>query len=616
MIDLKQLDVEYNNYKKIRNLYIKYNIEFSKFNKQNSEKLTDILNIYNIIKKMKGNSSKKDTPVDAILEIVREQNPLLKKWYELDCLVKKYQNELREYSHNTYAIMERSKCICLKHKEDDGYDLIDLDTQERLDLSQYDNSKQQYIINDLKNHHSFIGYVTQDELPILMQVYKELDKEVIYNDTDTEEEMEEKCWDEMTRCYTIEQEFEKRKKSAQLKKVNNIEHEKKLLELLGYNLIGPDKSNRWLILDENNKQVGFIQYKKLFKKNVKKGTPAIYGYHTEIDSKGICYNATRKINDIQDKNNYGSIFNYELDIKRENNDVDHLEFNVGETPSLTLWSKEYGFMRFQISSDKLFLNFQSKTENFNVQEIIVYQLYNRQFSNLPNEYTYQLNYCNKDIDLNDDFAKGIKGRLITGKSSPEQQDHNEIKILERSWINNKLRVNRESVVIGNLEEMITKHKMGIDSFKHFRFLINQILPFKQEVVSTMLGEKSGENLSLFIPELGKVTEKIAEQKSNRDCKENNGIKKMHEVASKLTREKSMEFISNREEYIQQQMQKIAEEEYQSEVLGMIEDENYNNEDFNMILGSCSPVNLSNTNDGQDKNLVKKEDNNKSKPVNK
>ncbi len=502
MIDLKQLDLEYNNYKKIRDLYIKYKIEFSRFNKQNSEKLTDLLNFN---KKMKRNSSKKDTSVDAILEIVIEQNPLLKKWYELDCIVKKYQNQLREYSHNTYTFMECSSFICLKHKEDDGYDLLDLSTQEGLDLSQYDNDKQQYIINDLKNHHSFIGYVTQDELPILMQVYKELDKDIIYNDTDTEEEIEEKCWDEMTRCYAIGEEFEERKNS--IKKINNIEHEKKLLEILGYNLIGPNKSNRWLIIDQNNKEVGFIQYKKLFKKNIKKGTPAIYGYHTEIDSKDICYNATRKIDDVHDKNNYGSIyynsiFSCELDIKRENNDVDHLEFNVGKTSSLVLWSKEYGFMHFELASDKLFLNFQSKTENFNVEETILYKLYNRQFSNLPNEYTYQLNYCNKDIDLHDDLAKGIRGRSITGKSSPDQQDNNEIEVIERSWINNKLRINRESVVIGNLEEMITKHKMGIDSFKHFRFLINQILPFKQEVVSTMLGKNSSENLSLFIPELG------------------------------------------------------------------------------------------------------------------
>ncbi len=58
---------------------------------------------------------------------------------------------------------------------------------------------------------------------------------------------------------------------------------------------------------------------------------------------------------------------------------------------------------------------------------------------------------------------------------------------------------------------------------------------------------------------------------------------MSEVASKLTREKSMELIAEREEYIQQQMQKITEEEYQSEVLELLEDENYDDEDLKKEL---------------------------------
>lgn len=193
-----------------------------------------------------------------------------------------------------------------------------------------------------------------------------------------------------------------------------------------------------------------------------------------------------------------------------------------------------------------------------------------------------------------------------------------MKLVENNWINGKLRTNRENIVVGNVEEMVVKHGMGIDAFKHFRFLINQILPFKQEVISAMLENYlyKREELSLFVPELGKVTEKITEQKSNCDCKENNWIKEMHEVASRLTREKSMELIAEREEYIQQQMQKIAEEDYQSEVLGMIEDENYDDEVFNMILGPGYPTNLSNKNDGQEKKLVKKKDDNESKRVNK
>ena len=51
---------------------------------------------------------------------------------------------------------------------------------------------------------------------------------------------------------------------------HNLEEEKRLIELLGYSLLGPDGSNRWIILDENQNQVGHIQYKKMYNGNSKK----------------------------------------------------------------------------------------------------------------------------------------------------------------------------------------------------------------------------------------------------------------------------------------------------------------------------------------------------------
>ena len=38
----------------------------------------------------------------------------------------------------------------------------------------------------------------------------------------------------------------------------SIDFERKLLDLLGYTIIGPDNSNRYKIFD-NSKEVGFIQ---------------------------------------------------------------------------------------------------------------------------------------------------------------------------------------------------------------------------------------------------------------------------------------------------------------------------------------------------------------------
>lgn len=271
--------------------------------------------------------------------------------------------------------------------------------------------------------------------------------------------------------------------------------------MLGYNLIWPDKSNRWLIVDENSNKVGYIQYKKLYNSNAKKGYSKTYGYHIEIDSKDIIYKATRKIENDSDR------FNYSLDIKREHGNIDHIDINVGDYPGLTLWSKEYGFINFKVDYDGLYLNFKSKTENFNTEEVLVYKTDGDKVSNRPKEYSYQLRYSDKSIELNDENLKGVKVREIIGTSTPYQQNYNEMKLVENIWINGKLRTNRENIVIGNVEEMVVKHGMGIDAFNHFRFLINQILPFKQEVISSMLENYlcKREELSVFIPELGKIT---------------------------------------------------------------------------------------------------------------
>lgn len=285
---------------------------------------------------------------------------------------------------------------------------------------------------------------------------------------------------------------------------HDIESEKKLISMLGYNLVGPDNSNRWLIIDENNNQVGFIQYKKLYNTNKRKGYSKTYGYITEIDSKTISYKAKRKIINSSEKMSFDSKFNYSLDIKRENGDIDHLDINVGDYPGLTLWSKKYGFMNFKVDYEGIYLNFKSKTENFNTEEVLVYKTDGEQVSNHLKEYCYQLRYCDKAIKLDDENLKGTKIRKISGESTPYQQSYNEMKIVENTWINGKLRTNKENVVIGSVEEMAIKHRMGIDAFTHFRYLINQILPFHQEVIMAMFENylSKREELSVFIPELG------------------------------------------------------------------------------------------------------------------
>lgn len=280
---------------------------------------------------------------------------------------------------------------------------------------------------------------------------------------------------------------------------HDLNKEKRLVNLLGYSLIGPNASNRWTIMDKNQNQVGFIQYKKIYGGNKKKGYSKIFGYHTYIDSLTISYNFIRENNDVDGNVINNTDYNYSFDIKRENQDIDHVIMNIGKYPSLNIYSKKYGNINFNIDYQGLYLNFKSKTDNYNIEEILVYK--NMDTGHHDNkEYVYQIRYCKKSLELSDDNPKGRTSREISGTQC--YYDENKLKISEKAWINGKLRTDRESNVKGTIEELASKHQMGIDCFNHFRFLVNQIIPFNEEIISLLVSNDTVQqyNLSMFFPD--------------------------------------------------------------------------------------------------------------------
>ena len=282
---------------------------------------------------------------------------------------------------------------------------------------------------------------------------------------------------------------------------HNLEKEKRLIELLGYNIVGPDGSNRWHIIDENQNQVGYIQYKKLYNGNSKKGYAKVFGYHTFIDSPSINYEFSRQLNDKKGNIIDRADGNYIFDIKRDNQEADHVEMCISDDPSLIIWSKEHGYIYFSINYQRLYLNFKSKTDNFNIEEVLIYKNVDKYHND--KKYVYQIRYCRKPHELSDNNYKRTT-REISGTQYYDD-DENQLRISEKTWVGRKLRTNRDSVVEGTIEEMAIKHQMGIDSFSHFRFLINQIIPFNEEVISTIISDDIVKkyNLSIFFPDYKK-----------------------------------------------------------------------------------------------------------------
>ena len=169
---------------------------------------------------------------------------------------------------------------------------------------------------------------------------------------------------------------------------HNIEKEKRLVELLGYRLSGPDASNRWIIWDSEEKEqaYGYIQYKKLHGGQKSKGIPKVFGYHMLINSPKVKCEFTRELRADNYSNEYDT---YKLEITTSNkDDVDYVELMIGNRPSIIVRSAKYGYIDFHINySGTLCLNFGSSTDNYDLRETI-------NFSNTDNSkyYIYHLEY--------------------------------------------------------------------------------------------------------------------------------------------------------------------------------------------------------------------------------
>ncbi len=272
---------------------------------------------------------------------------------------------------------------------------------------------------------------------------------------------------------------------------HDLTKEKKLIDWLGYSLINTDSPNKWIILDDNQKEVGYIQYSQVMHVDSKIFAP---NYETFIDSPTIIYTCSR---DLNDNKNISSInnFSYLLMVKKVNAEADFVEINIGPAPSLSILSKEYGFIHFHISPIYgMNISVKTETDNFEINEVLNYKNF---VDDKFKEYAYEITYQQKDAKTHN-YEEKKTTREITGKQNPGEE--NKLRITEETWVGHILKNKWKCVVPGTIEEIASKNQMGIDCFNYFRFLVNQIVPFKDDVISSMLTENdiAYNNLSLFL----------------------------------------------------------------------------------------------------------------------
>ena len=261
---------------------------------------------------------------------------------------------------------------------------------------------------------------------------------------------------------------------------HNIEKEKELIELLGYYLEGPNSSNCWTIWNNDKREevCGYIQYKKLHNGNKSKGTPKVFGYYMLINSPKVKCASTREKDD-------NATITYKLEItngRRE--DVDYVHLTIGDYPGIIIRSAKYGYADFHIDNQKLYLRFGSITDNYKVEEVLHFQNINDSAKRFKKEYSYYIGYCKKEHELSDASSKWRTSREISG----EQVDDDELKIIIKTWVHGKQRLNVKYNALGTVEEMARRQQMGIDTLNCFRCILDKIFLGQDDVLSKIVGE--------------------------------------------------------------------------------------------------------------------------------
>ena len=140
----------------------------------------------------------------------------------------------------------------------------------------------------------------------------------------------------------------------------------------------------------------------------------------------------------------------------------------------------------------LFINYIIKSDSFNNQEVVIYK---NTVDKYNNNNTYQIRYCKSDTGLS---VKGSEG-IVTQQIVEVKLDDNKLDLEKDIWGFGQLIMNDVDGTV-------------LDSFRHFRLLINQIIPFKEEVLSVVFNDEIMKNLSIFFPEYEEELVEEAPQK--------------------------------------------------------------------------------------------------------
>ncbi len=274
---------------------------------------------------------------------------------------------------------------------------------------------------------------------------------------------------------------------------HNIEREQLLVDLLGYTLEGPDEQNAWIIYDERKNPVGRIQYKKFNNGNERNGFKKVFGYCTSIDSDKIFFKSNRKDTDNNKK--------YDFDIKRAGKESIHAVMDAGKFPCITLWNYDGNKSIDMFTTDSVFaINLEDETDSFRIEESVVCK--NWANNEEREEYIYRINANKKD--------KRERPYTIDKQIGAWTTKGGKITVRERTYKDSQLTDVNLNIFRGTVQELAEKNDMGIDAFNRFRYLLDKMLPFKEDIIPILLSDSvvKRNRIEMFVPKEDEAKKKI------------------------------------------------------------------------------------------------------------
>lgn len=273
-----------------------------------------------------------------------------------------------------------------------------------------------------------------------------------------------------------------------MKEQEMLEKEIEFINLFGYKVQGPDNSNRYLVVDKKGKSVGFIQRKKLHKKNVKKDKPAVYGYVIKIDSQKFKYGKTINLSREYD-------VNYSFDIISGKLGENHIELTMSDWSSMTIWGGKFGFISLKISSTQFFVDFRSELENYKVNEVILIR-----DLNYDTEYGYDISYRKKEeLDPN---------KYNTLNLIIYQRYDGDLEVRQKYWNNHVLKRQFISRISSTIGEVVDKQELGTNALYHLKYILSQIIPTEENILDILVSKADIEKEGIVYKFLTKEMEEV------------------------------------------------------------------------------------------------------------